>query len=315
VADAASAPALKLTWELDHAVLGQTIIEQVRVGDKIPALQLIKGAPGVAASFMASGARDELQRLLDGVVCLSARLLWAEQVDLVEQAIEALTGIFNAAFDGSGYERNDLSIPPAEVYLEIIGRVIGLGALAARERQWGIVRSIATQPTAAHDNDYWATRLFYRAAHASRANLLRDEQRRQGKNLLVVAQEHVSRLECLRPDIGEDSDTLITSLCQFDILAAVAALSLDVGKSEGGSFFLLWSAEWFTSRTDPVVVELVTGGPTRQVFFPGTDDELAAALEDIAYNARHMAQGIHGWSGFAAQPILRFLAQHQQSDS
>lgn len=118
------------------------------------------------------------------------------------------------------------------------------------------------------------------------------------------------RLECLRPDVGQEDEQVITSLCQFDMLAGFAAIAGTSRRSDPP--YLAQFARWFAERTDPIVVEMIEGGPMRDTFLPQGDDELAAALRALANNASRMAGMIHGWHGYEDPRIEEFLIKHPE---
>lgn len=304
---AATGPASTLSWKLDSDTLGDAIVEQLRADDDIPVLSLLKSTPRAAGELFACGDLDGLRALMDSLTCVIARLIVIERPAYVERAVTAWQAIYNHTFDPHGVDRTDLGMAPAQARLETVSRILALGALAVRERQWRVARTLVARRVAAHDADYWDNWLFHGEVSAARGNLLNDPDNRAGKSPLVIAQEHILRLGCLRPDVDATAEAIITSLCQFDIVYAFVALSTPSGKRSGP--FLANFGRWFAFRTDPIVVELINGGELRDVVFPDDDAELAGAIRSVAENARHFSGLVHGWSGYEAQQIHDFLAR------
>lgn len=287
VQGAAVAPAAALSWNLDADTLTGAVIEQVRRGDLIPVKLLIKSLPREAGTLMAKGASDDLEVLMDRLSCLLATFVHVERPDLADRAVEVMGAIFNLTFDQNGLNNGTLTIDVHDVRLRLATRAIACGALAVRESQWSVAKSLATVRPAAHDADYWQNWMFYAEVWAARSGLLNDDTR-IGLSPLVLAQEHIVRLACLRPDVAADDEQIITSLCQFDILAAFAALSTPGGKRTGP--FLAQFARWYAARTDPIVVRLVEGGNLRDAVYPEPDDSLANAIRAVGENhPRHLA--------------------------
>lgn len=306
---AAEAPTVTLTWNLDYETLTAAITEQLRSADDIPLISLIKSAPRTASETLRTADFEEFESLIDTMTAVIGRLITIERPQYAGRAIDALQQIYNATFDTHGLARRDLGANPAAVQLAVITRAQALGALAVREQDWLTARYLASRPIASSDADYWGAWLFHGEVMASRAKLLRDDARQAtGKSPLVIAQEHIVRLSELRPDIAADDDAVMTSLCQFDILAAFVAIDV-TGR---GDAFLAYFGQWFAHRSDPIVVELIRGGEVRNLIFPYDDDALAAALRHIAYNASRVTMSINGWSGWSAQEILRFLEAHPE---
>lgn len=302
----ATAPAATLTWQLDPAVLTDAIVEQIRVGDDIPLISLLKTSRREADGLLISGASDQFDGLLDGLVCVIARLILVERPALAARGIAALRDIYNGTFDERGMQRVKLGIAAPDVRLRLVVRVLALGALATRERQWPTAKLLALQPVADYDASYWQNWLFHGKVSAARANLLNDGTG-HGKSPLVFAQEQISRLACLRPDLADGNEAIMTSLCQFDMLAAFAA---EAAPHSSDQSFLANFSQWFAARTDPVLVELIDGGDMRDTIFPHDDRMLADAARGVAYNASRMAHFIHGWHGYEDPRITAFLADH-----
>lgn len=307
--DVASAPASALTWRLDTETLIGAIIEQIRHDDLIPARRLLKSLPREARALMEGGDPDDLNALLDQLSCLLATFIDVEHSDLAHNAIEKLGAIYNATFDERGLHNPKLKINAHGVRLAVITRAMACGAAAVRERQFEVARALAMVPPA-DDPGYWQNWLFHGEVDAARAGLLADPAfPTGGQSPLVFAQEHIVRLACLRPDIGAEEELVLTSLCQFDMLAGFAAIAESHRREPP---YLAQFARWYATRTDPIVVEMIAGGPLREVFFPEGVEELAAALQVLAYNASRMAAPINGWRGFYDTRILRFLAEHPE---
>lgn len=297
----------QLTWSLDVETLTDAITEQLRGADEIPLISLIKNAPRVAIDILRGTGLEDFEILLDKMTSVIARLLLIERPQYAERAINALQLIYNATFDANGSERRDLGVHPAAVHLAVVTRVQALGALAVRERDWTTARYLVQRPITSADADYWGTWLFHGEVHAGRANLLHDNNRDSSKSPLDFAQEHITRLSDLRPDIVDD-DSITSSLCQFDILAAFATISY-TGR---GNSFQAYFGRRYAHRSDPIVVELIRGGDIRQIIFADDDDALAAALRAVAFDARRAAAGMNGWQDFEAPEIRSFLDAHPE---
>jgi hypothetical protein len=287
------------------------IVEQVRRNDLIPLRRLLKSLPRDATALMETGNADDLGVLLDQLTCTLATLIDLERPDLALGAVETFAAIYNATFGQRGSDNPKLGTAVHDARLAVITRAMACGALAVRERQWEVAHALATVSPAV-DPGYWQNWLFHGEVDAARAGLLQDpEYPRIGQSPLVFAQEHVVRLECLRPDVGHDDERVITSLCQFDMLAGFAAIAGTSRRSDPP--YLAQFARWFAERTDALVVEMIERGPMRDTFFPEGDAELAAALHVLANNASRMAGIIHGWHGYEDPRIHDFLEKHSES--
>lgn len=308
---AAQAPIGTLTLDLDPETLNAAVIEAIRSGDTIPVTLLLKSAPARVIEFAKAGG-PAVDNALDRLIGIAATLMTINQTPELHQVIRAVEVIYNATFDASGLDRRDLRIAPDDLRFRIVTRVYALGALSVREERWADVRRLVAVRPKSHDGDYWQNWLFHADIAAARAGYHDHAEVDQGKqpykSTLLFAQEHIVRLPELRPDVAIDDEQIVTSLCQFSMLACFVAISEPKGKKTGA--FLAHFGRWFATRTDPIVVELIQGGPMRDAIFAGDNDELAAAIRGIASNAQAMAQSIHDWHGFEDPRIHEFLIQH-----
>jgi hypothetical protein len=97
---------------------------------------------------------------------------------------------------------------------------------------------------------------------------------------------------------------MMTSLCQFDLLAALTAIANS--ESHHASIVHANFAGWFSQRTDPIVVDLLNpASDVRHAIFPGDDTELAEALVALAQYAGPR-YGIP-WDGYEDERIVEFL--------
>ena len=105
---------------------------------------------------------------------------------------------------------------------------------------------------------------------ANRASLLEEKseagRHRLGKSILVEAQEHIERLDWLRPDLAAEDEQMITSLCQFDMLNCLVVVDNPVGKRTGS--FLAELCSVVLEPYDPVVVAVIEDEGVRQAIFP-----------------------------------------------
>jgi hypothetical protein len=284
------------------------VIEQLRRDDTTPLLLLLKRAPRDAAGFVRAGAEDEPDLLLDHLTCLMATFITVERRDLASRVIAALARIYDSSFDATGMVRDQpgaISSPHLE--LKLVTRIWALGALATRERQWKLVRELAGHRPAVYESEYRTTWLFHGSVMAARANLLRDpDNQALGLSVLVLSQETIRRLACLRPDLDADDEQLITGLCQFDMLACFVAL--DMGRGNHGGSFLAQFGQWYAQRSNPAALAVIEQAEVRTAIFPHDDTEVADALVEIAQSAQSMAGFMHGWHGFDDQRIVSFIS-------
>jgi hypothetical protein len=105
---------------------------------------------------------------------------------------------------------------------------------------------------------------------------------------------------------GATDDEVLTSLCQFDMLAALVII--DETESVSTSNWYTNFARFYATRSEPVVQRLLTDAGVRDVFFRGGDDMLAAALREIDRMASNEGSAYNGWWGYQSEDVERFLA-------
>lgn len=131
---------------------------------------------------------------------------------------------------------------------------------------------------------------------ASRAELLttRDGNHEVLDSLLSRARNVVRRLEWLRPDVEPEDENILTSLTQFDFLAALVAMADSDNKSSTFPNF----ARFYAQRTQPAAQRLLREPEMRKILYPGDDHQLADALHTIDREAQRAGFRYDGWEGY-----------------
>lgn len=207
--------------DLEASALTIATLELLRQGDTIALRHLLNEAIGRARTqIQRDDVEAELAELLDKLTCLAATFIEYEQDEWLARVISALAQIYSMPLGEGDALRFGYSpqIDPGEkaprVWLLVIQRVFGLGALAVRRGNWKAVRAL-TLKRPERLSDYDANWLRHALTMASRAHHLQ-EQRADGQtlelSLLSLARTDVARLDCLRPDgLAADDDEIITS--------------------------------------------------------------------------------------------------------
>lgn len=322
IGQAAAAPAGALTWKVDSSTFEQLVLEQLRHDDQIPVRVLTKRMLQDAAALIGQGQREELGVLLDRLACLAGIGLDMARPAIFDRALWAVVKVYEQGFGSDGYQMRrepGPRIPAEELWLAVIERVIAVGALAVRQRDWPAVRDLTLQAPRGQDHPNGRIENRYgnwvRHAHvrAGQAHLLVEEDQSGNSvavSLLGRALGHAMRLECLRPDLLADDDRLLSSICQFDLLACVAGIGQ--GGAVASQFFYPNFSRYYSRRSEPAVRVLLEDGSARQILFPGSDQELADTLRGLDDLARREAFAFSGWDGFEDERIRRFLQGHPQ---
>jgi hypothetical protein len=134
----------------------------------------------------------------------------------------------------------------------------------------------------------------------------------KGVSLVSLARTVTGRLDCVRPDLPDTDERILDSICQFDFLAALAAIS-DYGRVDTKTLYTSFG-HFFTQRVEPIVERLLGDRELRESIFPGADPELATALATLNHLARSEGFRFSGWDGFMSPTIVDFVRRHT-SDS
>jgi hypothetical protein len=305
----ASSSISALTFNLDVDTLVNTVLEQLRDSDEIPFRLLLTRAPQQAASLLSGGDSGGLDGILDRLVSIAAAFLTVGRPQLAEQVIKVLATIYNLGFDERGVDKSMGWPSSFDLYLRVVTRVQALGALTVRMAEWQVIPTLVLQRPAVHDADYWQNWIRRGLVMAARAGLLKDtDNERAGLSPLLLAQEHIVRLPWLREDLRPEDESVITSLCQFDLLYCLTAYAGDPRRRLGE--FLPSFARWFSYRSDPAVVAVIDDPAVRAAVFPLGDQELADALRALGEQARLISFPFGGWTGYEDSRIVLFLNEH-----
>ena len=306
--------------DLDQAGLNIGALELVRRDDNIALQHLFNEALTRARGTIDRGEIDaELIDLLDRLTCLAATFLAYKQEAWFERAIDTFVRIYSMPVgegDSARYAYG-VSINPKDfaprVWLAIIERVFGLGALAVREENWTAVRTLTLQQPRRLDM-YERNWIRYTITMAARAQHF--QQQEDGKttevSLLTLARAVAARLECLRQDgLDENDDELITSLAQFDVLADIVAID-DSGEADGRYFYPNF-ARFEAQRVIPVISRLLDDAAMRETLFKGTTEQLALALNVIGRLAANEGMRFWGFGGWGPE-VDAFVTQNLPAD-
>lgn len=317
----ATAPLGTLNLGASADELRGAVLELIRAGDDVGLLYLLNDARPRAASAIERGEIEtELAELLDRLAAIAAVALEYEQDDLFSRVIGLFSQIYSLplgphddrALSYSTRISADEKAP--RVFLEVLERIYGLGALAVRLGRWEAVRDLTLQ-TPERIDDYWKNWLRHGLTMGSRAQRF-TEKREDGQtvevSLLTLAAQVVERVPSLHADT-DDQDAILTSLAQFDFLANLAAID-GAGSADNAVFYTNW-ARFRQERIQPVADRLVTDPLVRQaVFRDHGDDDLAAALRAVGRMAGTEGIRYVSFSGWDHTPVGDFLAAHPAAE-
>ena len=298
-------PVGAFTWQLDGETFDAAAVELLRADDDIALRRFLLRAPGEVARLRSEQRDDDVAVVLDRLSALGALAVELDRPKWLTAVMDAFMRIYELGFDVHGVGQPD---DPRNVtlWLNILTRAYGIGALAVRLRAWWAVPLLATPRPATRDFEtYWLSWLRHAQVQGSRKGIP-DQQ------VGVIAQAHneVRRLASLRPDVAEDDDRVLASLCQFDLLAAVAVAAAG-GKIASSSYYPNFAPYW-TSRTAPAFEMLVGEPAARHEIADGlSDEDLAVVLAFILHTAFREALSLGGgFDGIESGEVRKFLDEH-----
>lgn len=303
----ATGPIGSLSWKVDASTFESAILELFRANDDIALRSFILSAASDARALVEAQDWSELATLIARLTALAANAITYQRPKWFTAALEALGTVYRYGFDAQyGYDRSDISSP--ELWLLIVEHLLGLGAVAVRAKDWAAVRAIALQEPGGTQGLYRSW-LRHGLTMASRANLLNDGG--QSKSLLTLARDRVAANPSLSAGFANDDNDALTALCQFDLLAALATIAA-TGNVNDRDWYPNF-ARFFTSRSEPAVVELLVNPDMRAELFPLDNATLAEALRVLSRSAGNQGAAYHGWFDFESATVRKFLDQHPGS--
>lgn len=309
-------PLGSVNLDMDARELDSSALEFIRTGDTIGLQHLTNDAIARARGYVEAGEiESELGALLDKLACLAATFLDYGLSEWFERIVDVLRQIYSMPLGPGDAERFGFSgqISPAakapRVWLQLMTRVFGIGALAVRRRQWPAVRTLTLQ-LPDRLMDYETNWLRHALTMLSRARHLQEqhEGRTFELSLLNLARADVTRLECLRTD-GPNDEEITTSLAQFDILSNIVAV-VAAPEARFAKTFYPNFARFRQSRVQPLVELLLTDEQMRSALGVSDDASLASALNDIGGIAHQEGLRFDGFETWAHTPVGDFISQH-----
>jgi hypothetical protein len=297
-------PTENFTWQLDAATFEAAALELLRRDDDIPLRHVLTQAPAEAARLVESGAWDDAATLVARLTSVAGLSLTYERPRWFRDTVTALHRVYEIGFDSFGQIRTDVG---PRLWLLILEHLLAVGGLAVRLQNWAAVHHLTVQRPGGAD-DYYPTWLRHAVTTAARANILLDEDRRSSKSLVTLAVARAVEIAALRTDVSEHGDAVLTSVCQFDILAALTVISA-TGSLDNRGWYTNF-ARFYASRSEPAVKRLLTDTAMRAELFPSDDSLLSAALREIDRLASSEGWQYNGWHGYSAPTILEFLERH-----
>jgi len=317
---AATAASATYTWQLDAEAFEATTVEMLRRDDDVPVRRMLRIAQRDAKTLRDAGSDQELATLLDRVAALVALALDLQRPQFFDFALACFSDVLEQAVAGRYVpvpQGAPTPVPDEVVALRVAERLYAVGALAVRLRHWAAVRQLALMPLPTLQ-ERSSSRTWHRYA------LTRGHQEKLFKqgSLLLFARAVAAEHPVLRPDlpgnvIGEP-DRLLTSICEFDLLATViSGLAAEAGSTRDlftvsyPNFALL-----DVRAAAQIVRRFIAPGPDRELLVgDATDEAVATVLYLTDQVAQQEAKAVFGWEGYPADVADWIADEVRESDS
>ncbi len=253
---------------------------------------------------------NRLIPILDSLLAIGTTCVEYKRWDLFEDSQRALYSICYQAekADIPILRRPTSSVNKIWIWQEIMLRVYTLGSILVNRNHWQLVQELVQQEIEWDD--------YYRFYYWSRYILTMASRARQLEKQGWV-QPTISSIEnhqWLLHFFMSDKDQIISSVCQFDFLQCVYTSIKETGQVDVERSYPSFGA-YYKSRTEPVVVKLISSGTLRDTLPNLSNDQLAEIIRGLDRYAAKAFALYSGWDAWewSDRRIKQFLAVHPES--
>jgi hypothetical protein len=305
-----------LTPGLTSEIRRDALLDAVDAGRRS---RVINYLDNLRSAVSSATSADERSDVLDELAATAIDLARVGNFEYFDLVIEQLGRIY----DGQRPVPDVVQITRAsdrdivQLWLEVISRVLAIGAFVTRRRNWEAMRTVASHPIVdrTYGNPYtYGSWIRHASVQGSRAGMLSAEESTVGEGpvLLSRARDLMVRLPDLRPDVdvavnatieSHKPDALLDSLAQFD---AFALLLNRANFSAGDTDYYPHFAGLRPERALPLFHQIVTDPVARAAALPDrTGREVAEALQSAFEGAREESLRYGGsWRSANRDPII-----------
>lgn len=192
-------------------------------------------------------------------------------------------------------------------WFDIANRVYLLGAISVSLNAFGLVRQLVLQqPNETRKGRFW---LRDTVTALARLNLFRkDAGGTTTKPLLGPISEYIAERPVFYRRFRNNKDDVVSFLCRFDFLQCVVSVThtgeLSACYPNFGGFY--------KERTEPIVVDLVTGGKSREALQDVDDKTLATTILQLDRLAAREFFSYAGWDAgsWSDNRVTEFLGRY-----
>ncbi|QSZ52761.1 ATP-binding protein [Paenarthrobacter sp. AT5] len=237
---------------------------------------------------------------LNRIAAVAAEAVIVGDIAAVKLVMDVLSNVYESYLLTPG--RTAGKQGAAAEWLEIILRVMAVGAAAVRNGLYGALPTIVLRPIG--DSVYsYRSWIRHGLTEASRANLLvRSDETDKGGNLIAMSAALLRHTPDLRPDMqladdGESGEDFLDSLCQFDFLWCCLSLASNEDASSSAAYYPSCAA-YHQYRITPALHLLENKPEVRaEVFGDIPDQKIADSILEVIEMAKGQSWNYGGWWG------------------
>lgn len=307
-------PASAFTWQLEPDAFNDALMNLLRRGDVV----LLRAAVDEIGRDLIAVVptcepeqRKEVGAMLNRLASIGTAALRFHRPELFDSVVLTYLNIYLSGFDEQDSPRRvtgGAGISGASLWLDVVVRILAVGAYAVRLEAWEAVRRLALQSLpespyrAAGETQFW---LRLADVQASNANLFsKDKDLRKDGELISLAHRLVEADLSLRWDLPAGDVRLLNSILQFDLLALLVVCS-HVGDYRKAEIYPSMAA-WGVRRAEPVVLKFLEDRRAQEMLFtaPAEEKLLANVLREVQGYAQHVNFGSWGWGSQRVRDLL-----------
>lgn len=262
-----------------------------------------------------SDVRDILTKYvqgpLDKLLMLCSLLIQYNNTSPLDTIISNFYGIYQMGGKSElGFDSEEEHLSSSVIWKEVILRIYVLGALTVLAERFEAVPILITKPwPKEYPAEILSTRLWSRHA----AEILINERRFQAPSLCVAADEITKKCDWIFRKFRRNEDLFYNSVCQFDFLQCIYAFCKNRSTRDVFPSFGIFN----NSRTEPIILDLVLGGKSREYIPNLSDKELAIVIRDLDVLAGGRFPSYNGWTFnyWRNNKIVEFLEKNLTSIS
>ena len=241
--------------------------------------------------------------LLDRVTQIGVSVVESGLEKEVELVVDTLINLYRAA--GEERPHSDPVVPidsavQAIRWYDIAARVYLIGAVSVSLRAFGPIRTLVLQqPDETRRGRFWLRETVTALARSARF---------KNKSLIGPISELAAERSVFFRRFRKNRDELVNYLCRFDFLQCVVSVAETGNLSACYPNFGGFQKE----RTEPIIVDLVTGGQSRHVLAGVGDEDLASIIKELDQLAGREFFAYAAWEAryWTDARVAEFLSKH-----